>query len=263
LIILIVFSISTQIIYALPSTIEFKSNTKTNEVCKSGNGYMSLSDETKILTKFKNENGQNVIIADANDEKGLNEIFTFTCQKNHENNKTKIIFESDKSTDVLGKVSPVTRKLKTYDMSINEIATNTEPYSVKCEDVCEVIFIVVDFNADVLCDDENNVKNWNCGIDRLEYELKPAFFRTSNYNEEPIERSYQIKNPFNEEPSFYSCNVIDTNNSYIGLNSCAYVLEQLNFDPEFAPYKILVKMVENGKESYMTKIFYLKTPLKI
>jgi len=261
-IVLIVFSISSQIIYALPSKIEFKSDTKTNEVCKSGNGYMSLSDETKILTKFKNENGQNVIIAKVNDEKGLDEIFTFTCHKNHENNKTKIIFESEEPSDISEEASPIRRRLRNIDLYVNEIATNTEPYSVKCEDVCEVIFIVVEFDADVLCDDENNVKNWNCGIDQLEYELEPAVLRKSNYYDESIERSYQIKNPFNEEPSFYSCHVIDRNNSYIGLNSCVYVLEQLNFAAVFAPYKILVKIVENGKESYMTKLFYPKTPPK-
>jgi len=253
---LVIITISTSVNYAL-ANIEPKSELMPIKVCKSDNGYMTLPGETVFLAKFEDENGQNVIIVEENNKKRLNEEFIFTCYKSHEKNNTKIIFESDESVDFLGKVSPVTRKLKTYDMSINEIATNTEPYSVKCEAVCEVNLIVVDFNIDALCD-ENDFKTWNCGIDELENELAPMVFMMNDFHDDEIKRSYQIKNPSNEHPSFYECYDIDRNESYSGLKSCVYVLEQLKFDPKFSPYKILVKMVENEETSYFTKLYYPK-----
>jgi len=251
---LVIIGISISINYAL-ANIEPKSELIPIKVCKSDNGYMTLPGETMFLAKFEDENGQNVIIVEDNNKKNLEKEFVFTCHKNHEKNSTKIIFESEESSDLLGKVSPVTRKLKTFDMSINEIATNTEPFSVKCEAVCEVIFIVVDFDVSALCDD-NNLKSWNCGIEELENELAPMVFMMNDFHMDEIKRSYQIKNPFNEQPSFYECYDIDRNESYLGLKSCFYVLEQLKFDPKFAPYKILVKMVENEEISYFTKLYY-------
>lgn len=254
LLFLVIIGIFTSVSDALPN-IEFKSNFTLQEICKSDNGYMTLSDQTKILAKFKNENGLNVIIVDENNEKGLNEEFTFTCHRYNEKNQTKIIFKSEESNDILGTESPSSRKLRNYDLTINDIATSTEPFSVKCEAVCEVTFIVVDFEADSLCD-ENDFWNWNCGIDRLKLELAPIVFLMSNNHEESLMRKYQIKNPFNEQPSFYDCYDIDRNDSYLGIKSCVYVLEQLDFDPNFSPYKILIKMVENGEVSYITKLYY-------
>jgi len=81
-------------------------------------------------------------------------------------------------------------------------------------------------------------------------------FMMNDFHKDEIKRSYQIKNPFNEQPSFYECYDIDRNESYLGLKSCFYVLEQLKFDPKFSPYKILVKMVENEEISYFTKLYY-------
>lgn len=77
-----------------------------------------------------------------------------------------------------GQASTARRVLSIVDFTFNDFGTNTLPYSIKCADVCEVMLIVVEFDATVLCDKKRS-KHWNCGLDHLKEELMPYFPRTA------------------------------------------------------------------------------------
>ena len=164
-----------------------------NELCKSENGFMSLLDESKILSRSKNEKGNTTIFLTPDQNNGLDETFTFICHKNENISDTKIIFESDVNY-VRAQKNPAKRVLDFVDLTQNDFHTNTVPYSIKCEDVCEVIIIVIEFDATVLCD-EKKPKRWNCGLDQLDEELEPYFPRSSAEDEENMTRVYEIQNP--------------------------------------------------------------------
>jgi len=90
---------------------------------------------------------------------GLNEEFDFACHKNNEITAKHI--------------------LKTVDLPWNDLGTNTLPHSVSCKDICEVDIILIGFDATILCDDTQNTKNWECGLDQLDKELAPPNLRSS------------------------------------------------------------------------------------
>ena len=54
----------------------------TTTLCTGKNGYMTIGEETKILSINKNENGQNGIIVKSSPDKGFQEKFKFACHKN-------------------------------------------------------------------------------------------------------------------------------------------------------------------------------------
>ena len=91
--ILLIFVI---LIYAMPSL--------ANELCRNGTGYLSMLNQTKIISNFTNENGNITILVDQDSE------FNFTCHNNNNSNKTKILFVSE----------------------------NPDPFLVKCDGVCQV-----------------------------------------------------------------------------------------------------------------------------
>ena len=104
-------------------------NSLSHELCKSENGYMTLSKKSNILSRFKNENGTNTIFIDTNQDSSFNEEFNFTCHKNNEIAAKHV--------------------LKTADLPWNDLATNTIPHSVNCKDICEVTIILIGFDATV------------------------------------------------------------------------------------------------------------------
>ena len=169
------------------------SDSSPNELCKSENGFMSLLDESKILSRSKNEKGNTTIFITPDHNKGLDETFTFICHKNENISDTKIIFESDINHESAHKSPAV---LDFIDLAINEFGTNTLPYSIKCKDVCEVIVIVIEFNATVLCD-EKEPKRWNCGLDQLDKQLTPYIAKSGAWSEdeENMTRIYEVQNP--------------------------------------------------------------------
>ena len=54
----------------------------TTTLCTGKNGYMTIGEETKILSINKNKNGQNGIIVKSSPDKGFQEKFKFACHKN-------------------------------------------------------------------------------------------------------------------------------------------------------------------------------------
>ena len=111
---------STNILLIFAILIYARHNS-ANELCRNGNGYLSMLNQTKIISNFTNENGNITILVDQDSE------FNFTCHNNKNINNTKILFGSE----------------------------NTKPFLVKCDGVCQVnIFKVVLLGAGSVC--ENN-----------------------------------------------------------------------------------------------------------
>jgi len=147
----------------------FLSATQTSEICKSDSGKMTISEETNILAVFKGEYGHNTILVK---EKNLDEEFNFTCHNYGNTKNTNIVFGIENSNS--SEKYPASRVLKNSDLEGNNVGTNTKPYPVKCENICQVNFIVTYFDTSTLCN-ENNSENWNCGIKEMEEELNLNF----------------------------------------------------------------------------------------
>jgi len=149
-------------------------NSLSHELCKTENGYMTLSEKSNILSSFKNENATNTIFIDLNRNSKSNEEFNFICHRHDE---------------IVAK-----HVLKTADLQWNDLFTNKLPHSVNCDDLCEVIVILVEFDATSLCNDRENVENWKCGLDLLDKELYPPIFRSGvkSYKDEDISKKFVI-----------------------------------------------------------------------
>ena len=115
---------------------------------------------------FKGENGYDTILVKEQDPA---EEFNFTCTNNQD---TKILFGIENSNTL--EKSPVTRVLQNFVLEPNNLGTNTKPYSVKCENVCQVNFIVNYFDATSICN-ETNSENWNCGLKDMAEVLNSNF----------------------------------------------------------------------------------------
>jgi len=218
-------------------------NSLSHELCKSENGYMTLSEKINILSSFKNENGTNTIFIDINQEPRLDEEFNLKCHKNN---------------DIAAK-----KVLKTADLPWNDLATNTLPHYVKCKDVCEAIIILIEFDATILCDGIENDKNWECGLDKLDKELAPPIFRSSanklNYldDDEDIIKKFVIYSATDDLLPIFECS---GNSTYC-------------FNPDYrktwysndSPDKIIIEIqsIKNGtviKRDYGKKFFSSESP---
>ena len=113
-------------------------NSLPHKICKGNNGYMMLSEETRILTEFDDESGLKTLLVDAESEAWQNQEFNFSCYNIQNGSNAKVIFGSDST---VGQESPATRILKNSHLDFNTRFTNTVPISIKCESVCQVIFI--------------------------------------------------------------------------------------------------------------------------
>ena len=261
------------IIVLIIATLVSASDSLPYELCKSDDGELTLSEKTKILTRFKDGNDTETILIEANkDLEGsadLQEIFTFTCHSTRSPNVTEITY-ADTQAHEIEKVSVGKNPfhLKTVNLDMNTISTNTNPIYVKCEAVCEVVFIVVEVNLTSFCN-ETNVKAWNCGLDQLEEKLAPLSFRSGSGDS--LE-TYGIRNPIGEQPPFLQCkDVNDTNYTYLGIESCYEVLNQLNLEKGWVPIDlpyvatIEVRSIQKRsldqtivEKSYVYKEFWLK-----
>ena len=169
--ILLIFAI---LIYAMPSL--------ANELCRNGTGYLSMLNQTKIISNFTNENGNITILVDQDSE------FNFTCHNNNNSNKTKILFVSE----------------------------NPDPFLVKCDGVCQVnIFKVVLLDAGSVC--ENNSTDWNCSVDKMEEIISESFntessMFTNRMPMGPVIKTYKVIKPPN-----LNC---DSSETLFGLSSC-------------------------------------------
>ena len=68
-----------------------------------------------------------------------------------------------------------TRVLQSFVLEPNYLGTNTKPYPVKCENVCQVNLVVTYFDATSIYCNETNSKNWNCGLEEMAEELNINF----------------------------------------------------------------------------------------
>ena len=64
-------------------------------------------------------------------------------------------------------------------------------------------------------------------------------FRTSG---EKIVKTYSVFHP-NKLPPFTKCEENNTDSSFLGINSCIKVLNNLNFDPKISPVEIVIEMI--------------------
>ena len=153
------------IIVLIIATLVSASDSLPHELCKSDDGKLTLSEKTKILTRFKDGNDTETILIEANkDLEGsadLQEIFTFTCQSTRSPNVTEITYDTQAREIEKVSVGQNPFHLKTVDLNVNAISTNTNPIYVKCEAVCEVVFIAVQTNLTSFCN-KTNIKDWNC-----------------------------------------------------------------------------------------------------
>ena len=79
--------------------LNYAKRSLANELlCKSGNGTMSISNKTKIISNFTNKHGNIIILADQGSE------FNFTCHNNQNAINTNILFGSENPRDQPGKV---------------------------------------------------------------------------------------------------------------------------------------------------------------
>ena len=89
-----------QMLITVISILITASLTLSNEICRSDYGYMTLSEETKILTIFKKDNDAfNTVLVDDDLEirDYLEKEYVFNCYKtqNQSDNKTQMIFEPE------------------------------------------------------------------------------------------------------------------------------------------------------------------------
>ena len=82
------------------------SDSSPNELCKSENGFMALSKESKFLSSSKNQKGKRTILIRANQDMGLEERFTFICCKNSDVSETKIMLRSENINHVVASDAP-------------------------------------------------------------------------------------------------------------------------------------------------------------
>ena len=104
------------------------------------------------------------------------EEFNFTCHNYQDTKDAKILFGIENSNTL--EKFPATRVLQNFVLEPNDLGTNTKPYSVKCENVCQVNFIVNYFDVTSIYCNETNSENWNCGLKEMAEELNTNFRST-------------------------------------------------------------------------------------
>ena len=73
------------------------------------------------------------------------EEFNFTCHNYQDTKYAKILFGMENSNTI--KNYSATRVLQSFVLEPNYLGTNTKPYPVKCENVCQVNLVVTYFDA--------------------------------------------------------------------------------------------------------------------
>ena len=84
------------------------------------------------------------------------------------------MFGFESPNDEPGNASPVSRVLeKNSSLTKNPFGTNTEPFLINCDAVCQIDFIVVLHDAGSFC--KNNLTDWKCGLIGLEENITEIF----------------------------------------------------------------------------------------
>ena len=124
-------------------------------------------------------------------------------------------------------------------MTKNSIGSNTKPFSINCDGVCQIDFIVLS-NAGSFC--ENNSTDWNCTLDKIEEDISEIFdTRFIRIPMGPVIKTYKVI-----EPPNLNC---DSSKTLFGLSSC---FDELNLKEP--PIEVIIEIdVQNG--TYFEKIY--------
>ena len=88
------------------------------------------------------------------------------------------MFGFESPNDEPGNASPVSRVLeKNSSLTKNPFGTNTEPFLINCDGVCQIDFIVVLLDSSSFC--KNNSTDWNCRLIGLEEDITKIFNTSS------------------------------------------------------------------------------------
>ena len=165
--------------------------------------------------------------------------------------------------------------LRRSNLQMDLLNFSTNPYSVNCEDVCQVNFIAVILNATNYCN-ESNTMDWACGLEELKrnfsYRINSFDMRNSSIDMINSIRTYSIRNPVDNEHLWLNCKGYDARDSisFDGVNSCINELHSSNFISQPYVYSgaiiviIKIKLKEGSywsedgriKEYYFTKLFW-------
>ena len=84
---------------------------------------------------------------------------------------------------------------------LHDIDFSAKPYSVNCEDICQVTFIVVILNATKYCN-ESKVLDWECGLEEL---TRNFSYKLNSINVSSSTRTYSIRNPVETQKIWLPC----------------------------------------------------------
>jgi len=179
-------------------------------LCNVDNGRLLLMSDVKILGNITTGNSKTFYVNQTNE-------LNFQCQKIHDADDTKIIF-NDNTSDAEGQKSPANRTLKR--LVNNNEGTNKEPVKIECETVCEVTIIVItlSFNATTVCNSNGSI---SCNQDELKKELpisKNSFRSLPGGETFPPIVTYWILDPAGNG-SYASCDEFDIKGDVIRAGS--------------------------------------------
>ena len=153
---------STNILLIFAILIYARHNS-ANELCRNGKGYLSMSNKTKIISNFRNENGNITVLVDQDSE------FNFTCHNNQNAKNAKILFGSENLSYQPENNSTVSRVLNSSELEQNSIGSNTKPFLVKCDGVCQVNFFMVLLDSGSICN--NSSKRLDCQLKEVKRKI--------------------------------------------------------------------------------------------
>ena len=78
---------------------------------------------------------------------------------------------------------------------------SANPYSVNCEDVCQVTFIVVILNATKYCN-KRKAMDWECGLEEL---TRNFSYKLNSIDMSSSTRTYSIRNPVENQKIWLPC----------------------------------------------------------
>merc|ERR1712079_303383 len=138
---------------------------------------MTLSEDSDFVSISEDKNGKRTVFIKAKGNSSNHDNIQYTVYRSdndydyyYEYEMVDPDYKDENFTFICHGKSPAKEVVNLNELEINDLETNTEPYTVKCEDVCEINIIMILFDAsDELC--ENGPKFWDCGLDNLDERL--------------------------------------------------------------------------------------------
>jgi len=181
-----------------------------SELCNVDNGRLLLMSDVKILGNITTKNSKTFFVNQTNE-------LNFQCQKIHDTDDTKIIF-NDNTSDAERQQSPANRTLTRLVNGYEN--TNKEPVKIECENVCQVTIVVISFNASDVCNSNGSI---NCNQDELKKGIglpisKNSFRALPGVETFPPIVTYWILDPAGNG-SYVSCDEFDIKGDVIRAGS--------------------------------------------